>query len=52
MNKVLLILVDGMTPASLAACESPDFEELRRASRFTLDARTVMPSVTLPCRAR
>ena len=49
MNKVLLILVDGMTPASLAACESPDFPELRRASRFTLDARTVMPSVTLPC---
>ena len=49
MNKVLLILVDGMTPASLAASESPVFPELCRTSRFSLRARTVMPSVTLPC---
>ena len=49
MSKVLLILVDGMTPASLAASGSPVFPELRRASRYTLAARTVMPSVTLPC---
>ena len=49
MKKVNLILVDGMTPASLSACESPVFPELRRASRYTLAARTVMPSVTLPC---
>ena len=49
MSKVLLILVDGMTPASLAASETPVFPELCRTSRFTLNARTVMPSVTLPC---
>ena len=49
MSKVLLILVDGMTPAGLAASETPVFPELRRTSRFTLEARTVMPSVTLPC---
>ena len=49
MSKVLLILVDGMTPASLSASESPFFPELCRSSRFSLNARTVMPSVTLPC---
>ena len=49
MSKVLLVLVDGMTPASLAASESSFFPELRRGSRFSLNARTVMPSVTLPC---
>ena len=49
MSKVLLILVDGMTPASLAASESSFFPELYRDSRFSLNARTVMPSVTLPC---
>ena len=49
MSKVLLILVDGMTPASLSASESPFFPELCHSSRFSLNARTVMPSVTLPC---
>ena len=49
MNKALLILIDGMTPGSLAASESPCLAELRRSCRFSLNARTVMPSVTLPC---
>ena len=49
MSKVLLILVDGMTPASLAASESPFYPELCRSSRYSLSVRTVMPSVTLPC---
>ena len=49
MNKVCLILVDGMRPVSLAACGNPYWEELSRHSLHSLKARTVMPSVTLPC---
>lgn len=48
-NKVILILVDGMRPDALAACGNPYAAELLAASRYTLSARTVMPSVTLPC---
>lgn len=48
-KKTLLILVDGMRPDSLAASQSPVFASLLRSTRYTLNARTVMPSVTLPC---
>jgi len=49
MNKVVLILVDGMRPDSLSACANPYVTELLNHSRYTLTGRTVMPSVTLPC---
>ena len=49
MTKVQLILVDGMRPDSLAACGNPYIEELLGKSYYTMKARTVMPSVTLPC---
>lgn len=45
--KVLLILVDGMRPDALA--EIPQAQELMKKSAYTLEATTVMPSVTLPC---
>lgn len=45
--KVLLILVDGMRPDAL--CDIPEAQEMIRRSAYTLSARTVMPSVTLPC---
>ena len=48
-KKVLLILCDGMRPDSLAACGHPYIPELLRQSASTLSARTVFPSVTLPC---
>lgn len=48
-NKVLLILVDGMRPDSLAKCGHPLVKELLEKGSYTLSARTVMPSVTLPC---
>lgn len=45
--KVLLILVDGMRPDALTDCEkAKKFAEL---SKSTMNGRTVMPSVTLPC---
>lgn len=49
MTKVQLILVDGMRPDALAACKNPYVAQLLENSLHTLKARTVMPSVTLPC---
>lgn len=48
-NKVILILVDGMRPDALHLCNNPYVEQLLRHSASTLCAKTVMPSVTLPC---
>lgn len=49
MTKVHLILVDGMRPDSLAACGNGYVDELLEDSLYTLEARTVFPSMTLPC---
>ena len=45
--KVLLILVDGMRPDSLPGI--PAAQDMIRRSASSMTARTVMPSVTLPC---
>ena len=49
MNKVVLILVDGMRPDGMMACGHPEVEYLRTNGKTILEGRTVMPSVTLPC---
>ncbi len=49
MNKVLLILTDGVRPDGLAACGHPFLQEMLAHSIHTMAAQTVMPSVTLPC---
>ena len=49
MTKVQLILVDGMRPESLSASKSEYAAWLLENSLYTLKAKTVMPSVTLPC---
>ena len=46
-QKVVLILVDGMRPDAL--CGIPEAEALKETAAYTLNARTVSPSVTLPC---
>ena len=48
-NKVLLILVDGMRPDSIPLCGDPSFEEFFKSGTYCMEARTVWPSVTLPC---
>ena len=48
-NKVVLVLVDGMRSEALLNCGHPYVPELIAQSAHALDARTVMPSVTLPC---
>ena len=48
-SKVILISIDGMRPDGLKACGNPYLDELTKTSSFTFDARTVFPSITLPC---
>ncbi len=45
--KTLLILADGMRPDALAGCA--EAQRILKDSVYTLEAQTVMPSVTLPC---
>lgn len=49
MDKVILILADGMRPDALLQCGNGYVGELLQKSRYTMSAATVMPSVTLPC---
>ncbi len=48
-EKVILILVDGMRPDGMMQCGNPFAQKLLKKSTYCLNARTVMPSVTLPC---
>lgn len=45
--RVLLIIADGMRPDSLG--NIPYVQEFQKKSSYTMEAQTVMPSVTLPC---
>ena len=45
--KTILILADGMRPDPLSGIA--DAREIMEKSIYTVNARTVMPSVTLPC---
>ena len=49
MNKVILISIDGMRPDGVLNCGNPYVQELMKIGSHALDARTVIPSVTLPC---
>ena len=48
-GKVIMILVDGMRPDAVPACGSDYAAELLATSACAMKARTVFPSVTLPC---
>jgi predicted AlkP superfamily pyrophosphatase or phosphodiesterase len=48
-KKVILISIDGMRPDGVQNCKNPYVEELKRIGSYTFNARTVFPSVTLPC---
>ena len=45
--RTLLILVDGMRPDALANVQTA--QNILQNASYTLEAKTVMPSVTLPC---
>lgn len=48
-QKSMLILIDGMRPDSLAASDAANLQKFMQNNSFSLHARTVMPSITLPC---
>ena len=48
MTKVFLALIDGMRPDALEAINHPFYRELLATSAYSLEMRSVMPSVTLP----
>ena len=48
-SRVFLCSVDGMRPDGLQAADTPNLDRLIREGASTMRARTVMPSVTLPC---
>lgn len=48
-RKCILILVDGMRPDALPACGNPFCKDILKTGAVQITARTVMPSVTLPC---
>ena len=48
-NKVVLISIDGMRSDGFEQCANPYIDELKKMASYTLNAKTVFPSVTLPC---
>lgn len=46
---VVLFSIDGMRPDALQAADTPTIDQLIAAGTSTMSARTVVPSVTLPC---
>ena len=49
MKKVILISIDGMRSDGLKKCGNMYLSELMKKSSYTFDAKTVYPSITLPC---
>lgn len=49
MKKVFMILIDGLRSDALVAADHPFVKELMQTSRYAIESRSVMPSVTLPC---
>lgn len=48
-NKVILISIDGMRPDGLLQCGNPYVEEMMKMGAYTLEGKSMYPSVTLPC---
>lgn len=50
MNKKLILFsIDGLRPDGAKACGSSSLGKLMEMSTYTFSAKTVMPSITLPC---
>ena len=49
MPPVVLISLDGVRPDALTTASCPDLQSIREQGASTLHARSVFPSVTLPC---
>jgi predicted AlkP superfamily pyrophosphatase or phosphodiesterase len=49
MSPVIFIMIDGLRPDAIAAERCPQLVGLINRSSYTFQARSVMPSITLPC---
>ncbi|MCB0112608.1 MAG: alkaline phosphatase family protein [Caldilineaceae bacterium] len=49
MPTVILLMIDGTRPDAIAAAGCPNLTALQQRSAYTLQASSVMPSITLPC---
>jgi predicted AlkP superfamily pyrophosphatase or phosphodiesterase len=49
MKPIALFIIDGMRPDGLTRAYTPVLDKLMQDGTYTLTARTVMPSMTLPC---
>ena len=48
-KKTILISIDGMRPDGLKNCSSEAVEFIKSKASYTFNAKTVYPSITLPC---
>lgn len=48
-KRVILFMLDGCRPDAIEAAHTPIIDRMRREGAWTSRARTVMPSITLPC---
>jgi predicted AlkP superfamily pyrophosphatase or phosphodiesterase len=49
MSSAVLVLIDGVRPDAFSAVDCPNIDALRARGASTLQATSLMPSVTLPC---
>ncbi len=49
VRNVIVFLVDGMRPDGLRLAHTPFMDEVLDRGSYTFDARSVMPTTTLPC---
>ena len=49
MEKVILISIDGMRPDGFLNCKNPFAEKMMELGAYSLNAKSMTPSVTLPC---
>lgn len=49
MPPVVFIMLDGVRPDALTIADCPTLNSLRERGSSTMTARSVMPSITLPC---
>ncbi len=47
--RVILVMIDGLRPDAIARANTPTLHHIIANGAHTLNARSVMPSVTLPC---
>lgn len=48
-EKVILISIDGMRPDGVLSCGNPFVSEMMKIGSYAMNAKSVVPSVTLPC---